>query len=526
MIQTRVNNKKNKKSQKKEKKQPPQKNEPPPSLLQRAQNVLQKLKSCPKLQNFSAYTIQCFWRRCKKITTHTLVAKFIDFELNETAIKSANIHDISAKLQKDDIVALTRKIIIRFYYASLALPRIKEYRANYFNIKNLLASYLIHYRKEEVLVDETEEETTLIVHAKQFVECFNKMLHVYFKEKSFKNLIHELQTFEDIMFVFVQNFRKWKEVSEEKRVCRAKIAMIMLYKIKAALPSQQGWVEEDFKIEDRIKKLEDNIIQNSSGEVFNALRIDVLGHYICESQKFPDKDERFAMINDNLKLIPSNDELSHEVCINRAFTLSEDGSAICINPLISIVRGMYKDSVYESMCFDLQLVPPNCKRVLEVFEELRTCLLNVGGDNVKIINEIIDIDMFKQQLEQDALTLPDIMKVILNVQRLIDKTMPPRQYLVQKQIPLERFDVLNNEKTKIFEALKKFSPSSFCNAIRFLSDQAEYLRIFYTNVRVGMMYNIVSDQMAHVERTKFERRVTANDRTWDNTKVHFIILCI
>ena len=105
-------------------------------------------------------------------------------------------------------------------------------------------------------------------------------------------------------------------------------------------------------------------------------------------------------------------ELAHELMLDPAFKLDDTGcweNAISINK----VRETYHEAFWNFLADQFRLPRPCFARFFKVLEEIRGCLLDLGGrDLSSSVSSVIDMDLIRHRTDQGLLSWADASSLV------------------------------------------------------------------------------------------------------------------
>ena len=191
------------------------------------------------------------------------------------------------------------------------------------NVRVFLASYMIAYRPTHVFEQLGELEVALLNSAKALQGCFETIVAAVHNGASRSQIPADVtRPFEQLLCEYLKCFKAWKVPDEMKLTCRIQHALIALYMAQGQLPRDEP---EDSKLSvefrTQIKRLRDKLSQIAGPDKlreFDNSRAE--GRAI---QGLPQPSEGGTT---NLPERVSNEDLAHQLLLDSAFRLQDDGS--------------------------------------------------------------------------------------------------------------------------------------------------------------------------------------------------------
>lgn len=141
----------------------------------------------------------------------------------------------------------------------------------------------------------------------------------------------------------------------------------------------------------------------------------------------------------------TNEQLAHELLLDSRFKLDEYGLHSASDPVYAEIRKTFHHEYWQSLVADLCLDKPCYTRVLNVLKEILDGAsdLRRGTPEVEVLTKSIDIELIRQQLENDALEwgasaslVRDLSEILLKIgkeerrEMVTQKTMEVMRSLV------------------------------------------------------------------------------------------------
>ena len=113
----------------------------------------------------------------------------------------------------------------------------------------------------------------------------------------------------------------------------------------------------------------------------------------------------------------SNEQLAHELALDRSFQLEDGGGCRSENPLLQQIRDRFHRAFWDSLVGDLCLETPCYARVLHVVADIRDGLhdLSVRASRPVDVQQVIDLDYIRRQAELGLYNWQDCLCLIATI---------------------------------------------------------------------------------------------------------------
>ena len=173
----------------------------------------------------------------------------------------------------------------------------------------------------------------------------------------------------------------------------------------------------------------------------------------------------------------TNEQLAHELLLDRTFQLDEGGGCDAENAVFRRIRESFHQAFWDSLADDLKLSTPCFVRVLRVLAEIRDGISDLAGSrDTGNISEVVDLDFIKQQAEKGFYDWETSMRLIGSVLGVIQQVQAPKR---DGETKLQFEQVAKSMK----EADTAEQPRAFCKALEFLLNRVNVMRIDAANAR-------------------------------------------
>jgi hypothetical protein len=194
------------------------------------------------------------------------------------------------------------------------------------------------------------------------------------------------------------------------------------------------------------------------------------------------------------------------------------------NPVFHRIRSSFHRAFWDSLVGDLQLASPCYTRILRVLAEIRDGISDLAGTVYQAsIMETIDVDLIKQQCEAGAYGWESCTRLISGIVDVIQRTQAPkRDAETAAKWATHRASLLgaatkkttttksseNNDDKNDDHKNDDPQPRILCNALEFLLDRVNAMRIDAANARLRLISPVIKDHGIDYERGKFQVRAS------------------
>jgi hypothetical protein len=373
------------------------------------------------------------------------------------------------------------------------------------NVRVFLAAYMIAARPTHVFESMGQLEQALFDVAGPLIATTERMARDIVAAGSFRGVSRDVAVaFVPQLFEFIRRFQAWKVPDEAKLTCRIQHALIALYQAKGQLPSNEP-ADSPLSVELRtqIERLRNKLRVIAGAEALaqfdtvHGIQADgtmagaaatpavALGAYTPPGTRV------------------SNEQLAHELLLDPAFQLSDDGDvaenpvahrirasfhrvSVCyggaVGVLVFFLRGsnsLLPQAFWDSLASDLSFAPPCYVRVLRVLREIRDGVAEVSGARESAaINEVIDVDHIGRQAELGIYCWRSCQNLVSAVAGVIRRVQAPAR-------DAEMQALLVASRTTMEAAADDVGaqPGALAKALEFLLGRVSALRIDAANAR-------------------------------------------
>jgi hypothetical protein len=324
-----------------------------------------------------------------------------------------------------------------------------------------------------------------------------------------------LSDFQPTLFEYLRRFQQWKVPDEAKLSLRIKHALIALCQAQAHLPPDEpadSRLSAEFR--QQIARLRSKLVQ-------------IAGQ--AELDRFDERQRASASAGDALppplqgggganhpsSARVTNEQLAHELLIDPAFQLSDDGSVddegagsvlrriresfhqVGCFDVVSVFCAFLSDSFSSSSCFvcslsfsqafwdsladDLRLDSPCFVRVLRVLREVRDGLVDLAAQRACVVaqvSELIDLEHIGRQAELGIYGWDSCMGLVAGVTDVVRRMQAPRRDAETRSL----WAVVDSD-MRAADGAPDARAGALCRALAFLLGRINMMRIDAANAR-------------------------------------------
>ena len=385
------------------------------------------------------------------------------------------------------------------------------------NIRVFLAAYMVAFRPDKVFESMGELESALHKAALPLLKTFESLCRSIKQNGSTIVLVdvnsEQAKAFPELLFEYLKCFKAWKVPDEARLTSRIKHALVALYQAREHLSSDEQdsvALKEEFRVQ----------IKGLRSRLANIAGADALVRFDREHGRMSTDLAKLDEVLPTLKTSVSselarrqrmtNEQLAHELMLDPRFQLLDNGGAV-ENPVFKRINQSFHQAFWDSVVDDLKLDPPCYVRVLRVLVEVRDGISQLAASvESSLIAEIIDLDLMKQQASQGT-TWESSMSFIGAIVGVILRVQAPQR-------GEETSGKWNDLHKVMLKAEPEEKPSLFCNALEFLLNRVNVMRIDAANARLRLNAPIILDHGILYEQGKLQDKITAGTLTLEKTK--------
>ena len=344
----------------------------------------------------SASRIQAYWRlNFKYNKTRNIIDRLLAHGMTTRVALAMNFETLVTTLREQAIIsnfkAALRRIhlLTTFRHGSPSSALVPEN----VNVRVVLAAFMIAYRPTHVFESTGPLEQALVDSATPLIETFERICTQIHKNRAFSDVPAELtRHFPTLLLDYLRKFKAWKVPDEAKLTSRIKHALAALYQAKERLsPNEPVDSKLRMELDTQTRNLRLKLSQIAGDSAL---------------QEFDDRYEAGETPTQQPSIYAtmpgriSNQQLVHELLLDPAFQLNDDGGCAIENATFDQIRLSFQRAFWDSLADDMRLQPTPCfARVLRVCGEIGDSLKELVSEQRSNIEEILDLDFIKQQAE-------------------------------------------------------------------------------------------------------------------------------
>ena len=326
-------------------------------------------------------------------------------------------------------------------------------------------------------------ENSLFESATSLVQTFQGILDAVSQLGMMQRVPSDLTAkFPPMLAEYLKRFKAWKGPDEIKLTCRIKHALIALYQAGEQLPKDEP-ADSKIRVElaTQIARLRSKLAQIAGKDALKAFDEQIAkSGYKSVSSAVACGGEGSgggASAYDALPGRMTNEQLAHELLLDRKFQLDDTGGAGVANPVFHRIRESFHKAFWDSLSDDLKLQPPCYVRILRVLREIRDGISDLAGQMQKdAIYEAIDIDFITERLATTAFDWNDFKKLVGDALKIIKSIQAPAR-------DVETNTMWEDMRDRILKCPDEGKPRMTCEALEFLLLRVNTLRVDAANAR-------------------------------------------
>tara|TARA_B110000208_G_C11797442_1_gene440299 strand:- start:3533 stop:4573 length:1041 start_codon:yes stop_codon:yes gene_type:complete len=279
-------------------------------------------------------------------------------KINQIGINKENLEN----LNYDDFIKLIQnKDLIILCNKIINIIIKKKNNSRYF-----LSIFLIKYHNTEIFEFETDLKQELIKNSNDLVDLFYNLNE------------NNLNKFNNKFKFFKNNFIKWKKQDKE------------------------SLVELLIETYNNISVSKEELINKRDLNELSDIENEFLEHYDKQQESLKEKIITLGgleLLNKSKKLVVDYDD-----------------------NFKNHIKFVLEDCYWKRLLDELNSIPKKYEQLLDILVEIKQQFINLFKNNKEILNKyntFIDLDLFKQQIENDALDSKDIYQLMINICNLL-----------------------------------------------------------------------------------------------------------
>jgi hypothetical protein len=476
------------------------------------------------LKQSSIMLLQRIWRKkFKLLTTYRIIEHLFSIGLTIEKVKLMKFEPLVIFLREKSIISATKVCLLRIYQLCISRhgsSNIVILPEN-INVRIFLSSYMIAYYPQNVFENIGTLEKALLDATIPLLTRFQNICKTICSsaKHTFQDVPDELtKDFLTMLFEFYKNFKEWKVPDVAKLTSRIKHALTALYKAKEQIMLHEP-DNSELKIEfnKQIERLRIKLRQVAGVNALEQFDVEQISGF--EDELNTNKDETNSIkIDLSPKEKINNEQLAHELLLNPNFQFNDEDNS-SEDSIIHRIKKSFNTVFWDSLKDDLKCSPPSYVRTLRILEEIRNGIIDVAGNKEeKNISEIIDIDFIKQQADANLYTWDNCQRLISSIVDVIQKIQSPqRDNETKAKWKLIKQEMVNAQN----EAFIIEQPRALCNALEFVLNRINILRIDAANARLRLIAPVIKVHGIDYERGKFQCKLDSGTLTLERTQNWF-----
>jgi hypothetical protein len=328
-------------------------------------------------------------------------------------------------------------------------------------------------------------------------------------------------TFPKLLHAYLTAFQAWKRPDEAKLTERIKHALSALYQAEAHLEEsdpETPALRADFQGQQA--RLRAKLLQIAGEKALQA--VDAARAQQHGAARPPAAGAAAQAVEGGgegaYSALPkrvTNEQLAHELLLDPAFTLDENGGCGGGNPVHSKIRLSFHVAFWESLADDLRLSPPCYARVVKVLGEVRDGIADLAQGSAArrgaaSINDVLDMDLIKQQIDRGGFAWTSCVKLIQDVASILTQVEAagarpagaPAGHDPAAKVRWEEVD----HAMQAAAAAPAEQPGAFCAALSYLLDRVRAVRIDVANSRLRLLAPMIKVEGVEYLQEKFKEK--------------------
>jgi hypothetical protein len=439
-----------------------------------------------------------------------VVAELMQKGPTEAIFPSISFDGVTAFLRRPETERLMTKTVLRVFYLCYGRRNTHRIAEANLNIRVFFAAYMIHRDAKAVFESIGPLEAALLPLSVRLLMEFERLcleLSTGPIQKIDRGLVMQ---FPDTLNEYVSAFKAWKIPDEEKLANRLKHALNALYATEAEVDGcEQEAVKRRSEVRAKIERLRLKLVQVAGEPVLRAYeagkklpRLPVPG-----APKSPPavEDSTAGMVQARL----TNEQLAHELLFDRNFEINEGGGSSAESPVFQKMRASFHAAFWASLVSDLRLSVPCYFRVVRVLTEIRDGFseLAVGTEMAVCIAKVIDVDAIKEATSvasKNLSLLPwgECVQLLSGIIDVVKRMQAPRRDAETRL----RWGPLFTSLEGAAET-PALQPQAFCNALEFVLDRLNTIRVDCANVRLRKTSPLLQVCGREYMQSHFEKKI-------------------
>ena len=349
------------------------------------------------------------------------------------------------------------------------------------NPRVFLAAYMIAYRRNKVFETIGERERVLYLCSGPVVESFEIIANAVLADGDFSTVPHEVSSeFIPLVVEYVRRFSEWKVSDESRLARRIKDALLALYSVE----SQHGVTSLEFTAQ--IEKLRGRLSSVAGADALAAFDVERRAHVVG-----PHRRSRFPVRM-------TNEQLTHELMYDLEFQLVDNMAFNWEGDVLARKREQFHCDFWRVLLEELR--DRNVSKAVRALLDIR-CTIHELHPEEAVFNEEY-IENVQNLVDNGALIADSIVDVIVRKQN-VARAVAFAPAWATLRVDLDT----GNDKSLVFR-----------NAIRFLQDHVEKMRLDVINANLRVISAVVQNNGVDYERGKFQMKLDDGMLTLERTE--------
>lgn len=333
-------------------------------------------------------------------------------------------------------------------------------------------------------------------------------------------------TFPKLLHEYLTAFQAWKRSDGEKMTQRIKHALSALYKAEAHLEESDPETPAlRADLQGQQARLRAKLLQIAGKEAPQA--VDAARAQQHSAAAPPAAGAAAQAVEGGGEGAYSaqpkrvtNQKLAHELLLDPAFTLDENGGCDWDNPVHKKIQKSLDEEFWKSVKDDLCLSQPCYARVVKVLEEVRDGIADLAKGSARRpcadkIKDVLNIESIKQRIEDKNIPWNWCVEIIQGVASILTQientgAKRPRGRAGEPAGPSDqtataRWEEINRA-MQAGEAEPAEQPAVLCAALSYLLERVRAVRIDVANSRLRFIAPMIKDHGIEYMRNHFQQQ--------------------
>lgn len=204
----------------------------------------------------------------------------------------------------------------------------------------------------------------------------------------------------------------------------------------------------------------------------------------------------------------SNEQLAHELLLDPAFRLDDEGGNCTESSTSTIIRQAFQTAFWDCLIADLSLTPPCYTRVVRVLGEIHDGIADLSNNLARkfplTVSNIINIPAIQQAVDSNSLEWADCTAMLKQLSEMLRRMQAPKRDKGHVQKWVSHYTSLRTADTDVGAR-----PRVFCNALQFILNYVNLIRIDAANTRLKLIAPVIYVHGVEYERAHFQRKIEA-----------------